>query len=86
VQNKGAAMKIIRVHFTVVLAFCGFVKFNGGIVVGDRDAHMVVVHGAQLCYVAAFIMGAFVFIFPWQETLLRYAVAWLVCALQIALV
>jgi hypothetical protein len=69
-QSKGGVLERIWVHSAVIFAFLAFVHINEGIVVGDRAAHVAVVHGAQLCYVAAFLIGTFIFVFPWQHTLM----------------
>lgn len=45
-------------HCPVLLAcFGAFVHTNGGIVLGDKDAHKPVLHAAQLPYFAAFAVA-----------------------------
>ncbi|XP_011869846.1 PREDICTED: putative Dol-P-Glc:Glc(2)Man(9)GlcNAc(2)-PP-Dol alpha-1,2-glucosyltransferase [Vollenhovia emeryi] len=51
-------------HVTVCLAFVAFVAWNGGIVVGDRTAHVATVHLCQLLYFAAFVS-----LFSWPYVL-----------------
>lgn len=41
-------------HFTVVLGFMVFVQQNKGIVLGDKTAHLVVIHVCQLWYFVVF--------------------------------
>lgn len=41
-------------YLLVALAFLAFVKINNGVVVGDRDAHMVVMHPTQVLYFFGF--------------------------------
>lgn len=46
-------------HLTVIAAFAVFIVVNGGIVVGDRDAHQATLHLAQLSYFSLFAAAAF---------------------------
>lgn len=41
----------------VPISFCVFVVVNGGIVVGDRDAHKPMIHPAQMAYFFLFTAG-----------------------------
>ena len=46
-------------YAAVACAFVVFVGANGGIVVGDREAHRPALHAAQLPYACLFAVGAF---------------------------
>lgn len=46
-------------YAAVAAAFVVFAMANGGIVVGDRDAHAPVLHAAQLPYGLLFSVAAF---------------------------
>lgn len=45
------------VYVVVLLSFVGFVFVNGGLVVGDRDAHKPTLHPMQLCYFCLFFLA-----------------------------
>jgi alpha-1,2-glucosyltransferase len=55
VATLRARAKTMLCFGCVGLAFAAFVVLNGGIVVGDRNAHQATLHWAQLCYGVAFI-------------------------------
>ncbi|XP_011686104.1 PREDICTED: putative Dol-P-Glc:Glc(2)Man(9)GlcNAc(2)-PP-Dol alpha-1,2-glucosyltransferase [Wasmannia auropunctata] len=42
-------------YLTVCLMFVAFVTWNGGIVIGDRTAHVATVHLCQILYFSAFV-------------------------------
>ncbi|KAL0127061.1 hypothetical protein PUN28_005408 [Cardiocondyla obscurior] len=42
-------------HLAVCLTFVAFVAWNGGIVIGDRTAHVATVHLCQILYFSAFV-------------------------------
>lgn len=58
-QNKGRVVRVARGHVVVVATFAAFAVANGGIVVGDRDAHRPTLHLAQLPYFCLFSAAAF---------------------------
>ena len=53
-------MRVAGGHVAMILAFGIFVVANGGIVVGDKEAHQATLHLAQLPYYALFAAAAFV--------------------------
>ena len=59
-------------YIAVLAAFAAFLLVNGGIAVGDKQAHTATLHFMQMCYMAAFISGAFGFMLPWQQLFRRY--------------
>ncbi|KAF9919318.1 glucosyltransferase [Lobosporangium transversale] len=48
-------------YFGLLTAFATFVKWNGGIVLGDRSNHVPTLHLAQLLYFSAFTAGLSIF-------------------------
>ncbi|OXU26810.1 hypothetical protein TSAR_005041 [Trichomalopsis sarcophagae] len=58
-------------YLVVLVSFVTFVIYNGGIVVGDRTAHIPTIHFAQILYYATFILA-----FSWPY-LLPYFVKYL---------
>ena len=51
------ALSIAGGYVTVGLVFAAFLVVNGGIVVGDRSAHVAVFHPTQVLYFAGFTLG-----------------------------
>jgi DIE2/ALG10 family len=49
-------------HLVTIIAFAAFVRWNGGIVVGDREAHTASLHLMQLPYLCLFASGAMCFL------------------------
>ncbi|BGP03709.1 Dol-P-Glc:Glc(2)Man(9)GlcNAc(2)-PP-Dol alpha-1,2-glucosyltransferase [Rhodotorula toruloides] len=45
---------VIAAYLPVFLAFLAFIRWNGGIVLGDKQNHVATVHVAQLYYLVAF--------------------------------
>lgn len=70
-QDARAALSAAGWHAAVVAAFVAFVRVNGSIVVGDKEAHTAVLHGVQPLYAAAFFCSAFVCILPYAAVLRR---------------
>eukprot|EP00892_Ulva_mutabilis_P009505 jgi/Ulvmu1/6927/UM032_0005.1 len=52
-------LKVAAGYAAVAAAFAVFVLANGGIVVGDREAHRPTLHAAQLPYACLFTVAAF---------------------------
>lgn len=59
VQNKWRTVRVSWVHMTIIALFAAFVVVNGSIVVGDREAHRLSLHLAQLPYFSLFTAAAF---------------------------
>ena len=53
----GEVLWVAGGYLVVWLLFVAFVAWNGGIVVGDRSAHVAVFHPTQLLYFCAFSLG-----------------------------
>lgn len=58
-QERRHVFHIAGGYAGVVAAFSTFAVVNGGIVVGDHDAHTPVLHAAQLPYALLFTVVAF---------------------------
>ncbi|KAG0254461.1 glucosyltransferase [Mortierella polycephala] len=48
-------------YLTLLAGFGAFVRWNGGIVLGDRSNHVATVHVVQLFYFVAFASGMSIF-------------------------
>lgn len=62
VQEWRRVTRIAAGYIAVAVAFVAFAVANGGIAVGDREAHRAVLHAAQLPYACLFTAAAFLFI------------------------
>ena len=58
-QNKLRVLTTAWGHVMLIAAFAAFVVLNGGVAVGDRDAHRPTLHLAQLSYFSLFAAAAF---------------------------
>ncbi|KAF2809310.1 uncharacterized protein BDZ99DRAFT_498709 [Mytilinidion resinicola] len=54
-------MKVAVPYFTLLVAFGGFVAWNGGVVLGDKSNHVATLHFSQMLYIWPYI---FFFSFP----------------------
>ncbi|KAL6260956.1 hypothetical protein P5V15_008484 [Pogonomyrmex californicus] len=60
-------------YITVCLMFVAFVIWNGGIVIGDRTAHVATVHLCQIFYYSAFVsLFSWPYVIPYWRTYLRF--------------
>lgn len=54
-------MTVSLPYLGLLAGFMGFVRWNGGIVLGDRSNHVPVLHVVQLFYFVAFSAGMSLF-------------------------
>ncbi|KYN03925.1 PREDICTED: putative Dol-P-Glc:Glc(2)Man(9)GlcNAc(2)-PP-Dol alpha-1,2-glucosyltransferase [Cyphomyrmex costatus] len=60
-------------YLTVCVMFVAFVIWNGGIVVGDRSAHVATIHVCQIFYFSAFVsLFSWPYVIPHWQTCLRF--------------
>ncbi|XP_018309656.1 putative Dol-P-Glc:Glc(2)Man(9)GlcNAc(2)-PP-Dol alpha-1,2-glucosyltransferase [Mycetomoellerius zeteki] len=60
-------------YLTVCLMFVTFVVWNGGIVVGDRSAHVATIHVCQIFYFSTFVsLFSWPYVIPHWQTCLRF--------------
>lgn len=71
VLNPITSLRTLLPYLSVLLSFAAFVRWNGGIVLGDKTMHVAVLHIPQVYYFIAFTA------FMWGPLLLldRFAVA-----------
>ncbi|BGP35598.1 glucosyltransferase [Rhodotorula toruloides] len=69
-----ALAPVIAAYLPVFLAFLAFVRWNGGIVLGDKQNHVATVHVAQLYYLVAFagVLFAPLLVTSWQVRVACY--------------
>ncbi|BGP11613.1 glucosyltransferase [Rhodotorula toruloides] len=65
---------VIAAYLPVFVAFLAFVRWNGGIVLGDKQNHVATIHVAQLYYLVAFagMLFAPLLATPWRVRVACY--------------
>eukprot|EP00116_Pleurobrachia_bachei_P001299 sb/3461561/ len=69
-RNFTRYLKLLTPYILVIVGFAGFILYNKGIVVGDRSAHVAVLHFPQFLY---FLLFLFFFSAPHMVQRLRYS-------------
>ncbi|KAG5983121.1 hypothetical protein E4U55_000765 [Claviceps digitariae] len=52
--NPARVVRQIWPYMSVLIAFVGFVAWNGGVVLGDKSNHVATIHAAQMLYIWPF--------------------------------